>query len=153
MGGEADWELGGDWRARAVIHGCTHVGACNFNSATDNTFNCKVFERKINRNKTCYTIINKLNFRLKDELFRPQIFYRPHPKDGEGNIFTFSVSPHAEGGTPIRSWWRAGGRPIRSWWGGGYSILPDKVVPWDPSHQDRMAVPLSQDWIGSHPPG
>ena len=28
-------------------------------------------------------------------------FYRPHPKDGEGYIFTLCVSPHLDGGEGV----------------------------------------------------
>ena len=38
-------------------------------------------------------------------------YYRPHPKDGEGNVFSLCVSSHLDGGYPIH------------WWG----ILPSQV--------------------------
>ena len=50
-------------------------------------------------------------------------YYRPHPKDGEGNVFSLSVSSHLGGG---------GGVPtLRSgWWGGGtYSQVWIRGVP------------------------
>ena len=66
-------------------------------------------------------------------------FYRPHPKDGGGNVFprvclSVCVSVHICGGTPIQlirgyplprseqGWGGAGVHIPRSGWGGGYSL-------------------------------
>ena len=56
-------------------------------------------------------------------------FYRPHPKDGEGNSFTLFVSSHGGGypgqvlmgGTPVRSRWGVPPPPpIGQQWSTGY---------------------------------
>ena len=48
-------------------------------------------------------------FRKSDEV---DIYYCPHPKDGEGNIFSLCVSSHLDGGGG-----GGGGNPIH--WQGG----------------------------------
>ena len=45
--------------------------------------------------------------------------YRPHPKDGEGNVFSLCFSPHPREGTTARSQSQVGR-------GRGYPILPDR---------------------------
>ena len=56
--------------------------------------------------------------------------YRPHPKNGEGNIFSLSVSSHP-GGTQL---------PLGS---RGYHILPNRGYP----HSTRPGdTPILPDW-------
>ena len=69
------------------------VGQCK------NTINVVVIAKKL------WTIWKQLHCDCR-------LFYRPHPKDGEGNIFTLCVSPHLDGGG-------GGGYPILLTGGGG----------------------------------
>ena len=50
--------------------------------------------------------------------------YRPHPKDGEGNIFTLFVSPHAPAGTAVRD----GGRYASCVYAGGLSCIISQIL-------------------------
>ena len=67
-------------------------------------------------------------------------FYRSHPKDGEGNIFSLCVSSHLDGG---------GGGYLIHWWGvppsqvqvGGYLLSRSRWVRY-PCPRSRQGVPL-----------
>ena len=78
-------------------------------------------------------------------------YYDPHPKDGEGTVFSLFVSSHlGEGGYPSQVW---GGYPIpRSQiWPGGYPI-PGLVggYPRYPPNQVWMGYP-PETWDGVTP--
>ena len=55
--------------------------------------------------------------------------YRPHPKDGEGTVFSLFVSPHLDGGGYPSQVWMVWGVPRPGLDGGGH---PDQVwmVEW-----------------------
>ena len=109
--------------------------------------------------------------------FQP-INYRPHPKDGEGNIFTLCVSSHLDwgggvtpsqvwtggvphsrsergAGTPSQVWMRVGGLPDpRSGGGGG---TPSQVWMvggggYSPGQDWMGYLPHRSGWWGDTPP-
>ena len=73
--------------------------------------------------------------------------YRPHPKDGEGYIFTLCVSPHLDGGGGSQVSDFLGGSPVSDFPGGG----PRSQIFWGGSQSQIFGGGslVSDFWGGS----
>ena len=86
------------------------------------------------------------------------IYYRPHPKDGEGNVFSLSTLGGGQvqlagGGGGFRSSWGGGVRSV-SWWGGQVQPAGGVRSSWSGGQvQPAGGVRSVSWWVGLGPAG